>query len=198
MQLVSEGRAARPSFKLSFLSTLITKEYRSVLSPPVVVIMTGNSIRFRPGSIDDLESIVELWIESARFHARLEPRFQYAPDVTQPTKEYYAKQLQSENSYVGVAQSSDDIVGFISAQVHERPPIHVPRRMGFIDGLFVKSSVRRLGIGTRLWHMALDWLKLQEVHKAHVTVASMNPESIEFWRKKGFSDLMLRLEFDCT
>lgn len=163
----------------------------------VVAFMTGNSFSFRSGSIDDLESIVDLWIQSARFHARLEPRFQYAQDVTQPTKEYYAKQLQLENSYVGVAQSSDDIVGFISAQVHERPPIHVPRRMGFIDGLFVKSSVRRHGIGTSLWHMALEWLKQKEVHKAHVTVASRNPESIEFWRKKGFSDLMLRLEFDC-
>ena len=163
-----------------------------------MVFMTGNSFSFRPGSIDNLDSIVELWIESARFHARLEPRFQYAPDVTQPTKEYYAKQLQSENSYVGVAQSGDGIVGFIGAQVHERPPIHVPRRMGFIDGLFVTPSVRRHGIGTRLWHMALEWLKQQEVYKAHVTVASRNPDSIEFWRKKGFSDLMIRLEFDCV
>ena len=163
-----------------------------------MALMTGNNFGFRPAKIDDLKSIVELWIESARLHARLEPRFQYAHDVTQPTKEYYAKQLQSENSYVGVAQSSNDIIGFISAQVHERPPIHVPRRMGFIDGLFVKPSVRRHGIGTGLWHMALDWLKQQEIHKAHVTVASRNPESIEFWRKKGFSDLMLRLEYDCV
>ena len=159
--------------------------------------MTGNNFGFRPAKIDDLESIVELWIESASFHARLEPRFQYASDVTQPTKEYYTKQLQSENSYIGVAHSNDDIVGFIGVQVQERPPIHVPRRMGFINGLFVKPSVRRHGIGTHLWHMALDWLKQQEIHKAHVTVASRNPESIEFWQKKGFSDLMLRLEFDC-
>ncbi|MHA1934432.1 MAG: GNAT family N-acetyltransferase [Candidatus Thorarchaeota archaeon] len=150
----------------------------------------------RLASIDDLQSIVELWIESSQYHAELEPRFQYSLEVSQPTEKYYSKLIQSEEAYVAVAQYDQQITGFISALINERPPIHLHRKMGFIDGLFVKPKVRRQGIGTGLWHMTLDWLKQQKVDKIQLTVAAMNPEAIEFWRKRGFSELILRLELD--
>ena len=158
--------------------------------------MMKEEIKLRQGTIDDIESIVNLWMKSAQFHAEIEPRFQYSQDISQPTKEYYSKQLQSEEAYIAIAQTNDNLVGFICAIVHERPPIHKHRKMGFIEGLFIEPDSRRNGLGTNLWHMALDWLKLQEVSKIQLTVAVMNTEAIEFWKKLGFSELMLRFELD--
>ena len=79
--------------------------------------MTKDDIVIRAATLDDIHAIVELWTESARYHAALEPRYQFALDVTKPTEDYYSNQIHSEKSVVAVAQSGDSIIGFICVLV---------------------------------------------------------------------------------
>ena len=112
--------------------------------------MTKDDIVIRAATLDDIHAIVELWTESARYHAALEPRYQFALDVTKPTEDYYSNQIHSEKSVVAVAQSGDSIIGFICVLVKERPPTFIPRKSGFVDGVYVSPEVRRQGVGTQL------------------------------------------------
>lgn len=158
--------------------------------------MTFDDCEFRIATLDDIESIVDLWWESARYHAEIEPRFQYASDAVESTRAYYSKQIPLDTFLVVLAEEGEDVVGFAGVQVISKPPIHVHRKIGHIDGIFVRPRVRRTSIGTHLWNICRDWLMQQGVTKVQLNVASMNLGAHTFWGKIGFRDLMIQMELD--
>ncbi len=156
--------------------------------------MSEDSITYRMATMDDLSHMVEFWKDNALHHSEIEPRFQYASNVETTTRAFLSKQLQSENFFAMIAQVGDDVIGYIAALVMERSPIHLYRKIGFIEGLFVKPAFRRKGIGRGLCEKALALLQEHEVALVHMTVASRSQDAIVFWRKMGFEDLILRME----
>ncbi len=157
--------------------------------------LTQDGVIYRAATIDDLHSMVSLWMFNAQHHGELEPRFQYVSDIETLTGAFLSKQFQSDDFFALIAQDGDEVIGYIAAFVMERPSIHLHRRIGFIDGLFVKPNYRRKGIGAALWEKALLQLQERKVDLIHLTVASKNPAAIRFWRRVGFDDLMIRMEF---
>lgn len=160
--------------------------------------MTKEDVTYRVATMDDLPYMVAFWIDNALHHSALEPRFQYASDVETTTRTFFSKQLQSENFFAVIAQVGDDVIGYVAAFVMERPPIHLHRKLGFIEGLFVKPEFRRKGIGRGLCEKALSMLQEYKIALVHLTVASKNPDATKFWRKLGFEDLMVRMELGLT
>lgn len=158
--------------------------------------MARDEIRIKQATSDDLATIADMWSESAIYHARIEPRFQYASDLVRPIESFFSKMLESETGYILVALDGKEIVGYISSFIQERAPIHAVRKIGFVDGLFVKPHVRRQGIGRQLWHTLLEWLEEHDIPKIQLTVASKNPVAMKFWQRMGFTDIMYRLEFN--
>jgi ribosomal protein S18 acetylase RimI-like enzyme len=156
--------------------------------------MTNGECDIRPATEDDLDTLDELWWKSAHYHEELEPRFQYASDATQATREFMSKQIQSKTARFWVAQDDDDIIGYIEAMVVERPPIHAQRKIGYIGSLYVKTDARRKGIGVRLWETAHTWLIENGATIINLMVATENPVALEFWKKLNFREIMVRLE----
>jgi len=156
--------------------------------------MAEGNITLRTATIDDLDSLVELWWESSHYHQDLDPRFQYATDAENASREFITKQLESDDSCHWVAQVDDDIVGYVEAMVIMRPPIHEERRTGFLGSIYVKSDARQKGIGTKLWYLARDWLVTKEIATISLSVAAQNPQAIKFWKKFNFREIMMRLE----
>jgi len=160
--------------------------------------MTEGNATLRTATIDDLDTLVELWWESSHYHEELEPRFQYGSGARKATREFFAKQMESENSCYWVAQNEDGIIGYVEAMVIERPPIHAMRRIGYLGSIYVKPEARQKGFGTKLWKLARDWFEEKEVSIIDLMVASKNPAAIEFWKKFNFSEIMIRLEVDIS
>ena len=160
--------------------------------------MADDNITLRTATIDDLNSLVELWWESAHYHQDLDPRFQYATDAENATREFMSKQMESENGCFWVAQIEEDIVGYIEAMMIERPPIFAHRRIGHIGSIYVKVEARRKGIGRSLWNLARDWLVEKGVPTINLGVSSRNPKAFEFWKKLNFSEIMIRLELETS
>lgn len=160
--------------------------------------MNDGNLALRTATVDDLDSLIELWWESGYYHQNLDSRFRYASDAENATREYMSNQIQSEDACFWVTQINDDIIGYIEAMVTERPPIHVNRRIGYIESLYVKPEYRRKGIGTDLWKLAYDWLKEKGIQIINLWVAFQNPIALEFWKKLDFREIMIRLEFDSS
>jgi ribosomal protein S18 acetylase RimI-like enzyme len=156
--------------------------------------MNEGNLKIRTATSDDIDTIVEMWWESSRYHEELEPRFQYASDAANATKQFISKQIESEDSCYWLAQIENDIVAYAEAMVIERPPIHVHRRIGHLGSIYVKPTARRKGIGTELWRVARDWLKSKEIATITLWVATENPVALEFWRKLNFREIMVRME----
>ena len=158
--------------------------------------MTGTDYTYRSATSDDIDMIVDLWWIAAQYHADLESRFQYTSNAKEATKEYFLKQMASDDTFIVIAMKRNNALGFISATIIERPPIHVQRKIGYIDSLFVKPSVRRKGIGSNLWSLAMEWLKHHEISKINLAVASKNALGISFWKKFGFEEITCNYEVD--
>lgn len=158
--------------------------------------MTKDNVVLRSATIDDINSLVDMWWESAHYHQTLDPRFQYASDAVKATEEFMSKQIESENARFWVAQIDDDMVGYVEAMVFDRPPIHAQRTIGHLGSIYVKPKARRKGIGTRLWNHARDWFAEKEVPTINLQVASQNPAALAFWKKFEFSEIMIRLEVE--
>ena len=158
--------------------------------------MNEGNQSIRIATSDDVDSLVEMWWESSRYHEELEPRFQYAPDAVKATREFMAKQIQSENGCFWIAQADEEIVGYVEAMVVERPPIHAHRKVGHLGSIYVKPEARRKGLGTKLWNIAQDWLLSKDVATIGLMVATQNPQALEFWKKLNFREIMVRMELD--
>ncbi len=158
--------------------------------------MKENEFEIRDGISEDADAYVEFFMESAIYHSQLDNRFQYTEELADMVKGIYTSQCDSEDSWTGFAILGKRIVGYITALIRERGPIHEARTIGFIEGLYVKPDVRGQGIGNRLWMKALQWLENRKIGIIHLSVASENPIANDFWRNKGFRPFMCQMEIN--
>jgi ribosomal protein S18 acetylase RimI-like enzyme len=85
-----------------------------------------------------------------------------------------------------VACEKEEIVGFITGSVTQRPPVILPRRDGLVDNAYVHPRWRGQGIGTRLCRMMLDWFAEQDVEEVRIHYQVSNQEALRFWERFGF------------
>ena len=141
----------------------------------------------------DIDAIMSLWNESRLYHAELDSRLSMVDDAHLKAREYYASQVASEDTIFYIASRRGVPLGYICAQIQKAPPVHKIQRFGLIDGLFVTDEFRRLGIGTNLVNLAMEWFEEQELSMIQLSVASMNETGIQFWERSGFTEIMRRM-----
>ena len=95
-----------------------------------------------------------------------------------------------------IAQVETEIVGSISCQLFAGlyPNIRRDRNYGYIWNVYVKSDYRCQGIGTKLTHMAIDYLKSVNCNKA---VLHASPFGKPIYENIGFissNEMVLDLE----
>ena len=147
------------------------------------MVLMRSKYEYRAATLGDLDSLVIMWCESARYHEGIETRFQYTSDANEWTAKYFTKQLPLDSFCIFIACDGDTDIGYIETQVTEKQPIHAHRKVGYIGSIYVKSQYRRKRVGVHLWDLARDWLLTHEVAKIQLSVAAMNPDAIKFWMK---------------
>jgi GNAT superfamily N-acetyltransferase len=148
---------------------------------------------YREANVDDLETIVQMWDTSRKFHEELDSRLAMIDDASSKVGDHYKEQLASENSLFYLAFVDSQAAGYAGFLLHKTPPIHIESQVGFIDSLFVYEDYRKHGIGSHLVNLGIEWFKKQEINIVQLSVASKNPIGIEFWEKCGFTDIMKRM-----
>ena len=60
--------------------------------------------------------------------------------------------------------------------------------VGCLSQFYIKEEYRQYGIGSKLFHMSLDWLsQFEEVEDYFIFVSNGNENALEFYRRKGFT-----------
>jgi ribosomal protein S18 acetylase RimI-like enzyme len=150
----------------------------------------SQNVEFRTAAESDLDDIVGLWMESSKYHEGIDPRLTLRSDVRKHLRAFYSRLISDEKNHLVVAFVDDSIVGYICAQIQERPPIHFEKESGFVDGFFVKPNHRRQGIGSTFYQMGLRWLMDHKIGSIRLSVAYNNTSSLVFWKNIGLSELM--------
>lgn len=120
------------------------------------------AIEIRPAVPEDADGIARTYLESAEYHAGLDPERYATPEVETIAARYRdGRQHPSppdQEVMTLVAELSGEIVGFVDARLERSPdPMHREMIYCHISEIAVRCGHRKQGIGGRLLHAAEDW-----------------------------------------
>jgi GNAT superfamily N-acetyltransferase len=140
----------------------------------------------RPASPDDAEGIARTFVESAEYHAGLDPERYSAPSVA-TVAERYQRHLSGDavDAITFVAVCSDEIVGFVDARIEKSDdPMHRDMTYCHISEIAVRSRERSHGIGAELLRAAEAWGRCQGATFASLEYHIANARAGRFYQNR--------------
>jgi ribosomal protein S18 acetylase RimI-like enzyme len=154
-----------------------------------------SQVKVRRVSEADLERLVTLWTELARFHEPLDPSRLLVAGASERWREHVEPMLRSDDHRVLVAETpAEGVIGFAIGAIAQRAPIFERPQYGLIADVYVEPRSRRRGAGQRLFEELRDWFAARGVTNMELTVVSANSVGQAFWRALGFRGYMDRLQ----
>jgi GNAT superfamily N-acetyltransferase len=92
------------------------------------------------------------------------------------------KKLTDHNSYIGVAESGNSIVGYVSGYLHLA--FYANGTTFWVDEIFVKEDLRKNGVGRNLMESIVPWVEGRDCKL--IALASNNAK--EFYSELSFHD----------
>ena len=120
------------------------------------------AITIRVAASEDADGITRTFLESAEYHARLDPERYSTPAVETISARYREGQQHppdaGADSITLVAELSGEVVGFIDARLeHSLDAMHRKMVYCHVSEIAVSSQHQNQGIGGRLLRAAEDW-----------------------------------------
>ena len=150
-------------------------------------------IRIRLAVSEDADGIAGTFLESAEYHAQLDPE-RYSPPALQTISARYREGQQHptdarEESITLVAECSGEIAGFVDARLERSPdPMHREMIYCHVAEIAVRGRLRNQGIGCLLLAAAEDWGRRQGAEFASLEYHAANtPASMFYKRRMGYS-----------
>lgn len=141
----------------------------------------------RLADTDDIERLVELWIELSQFHSRSPMLAPALVDVPR-ARATLAYHIAAEDNIVLVACDGDDIVGMIQAQ-----PDGLWTATTTIGMNVVTEHARSAGVGTTMLNALCASAARSGAEHCAVGWDSANPLSDPFYRARGFTPVRYEL-----
>ncbi len=144
---------------------------------------------------EDLDALVELWVELTDFHRQLDSYYTARADANQKMAEYFAKQIDSDRAVVLVAEVDHAIAGYLMADIAHPPPVFEGPDYVMITDTCVRASVRRRGVGAKLVTTLMSVARERRIERVDVGYAACNALSTAFWTKMGFEPFSIRARY---
>jgi GNAT superfamily N-acetyltransferase len=147
------------------------------------------AIEIRPGVPEDADGIARTFLESAEYHAELDPERYLTPAVETISARYReGRQHPSPADTKGitlVAELSGEIVGFIDAHFEQSPDeMHRAVIYCHIAEIAVRRGHRNQGIGGRLLRAAEDWGRRLGAEFASLEYHAANTRASSFYQER--------------
>ncbi len=142
----------------------------------------------------DLDSIVKLGRKLNEYHEKFDGFYWLKEDIEEKLREFYSKNISSENTLLLVAEIDGEIVGFTLGKIQKYPPIFQIEEFGYLSDTFVKEEYRRKRIGEKLTHEMLEWFKSRGMKRVELSVDVRNKIGVSAWTKFGFEPFHYRMK----
>jgi diamine N-acetyltransferase len=145
-------------------------------------------ISVRKATLDDYNSLCELFDEIDTLHRDHLPRIFQKPGGAAREQDYYAGLIADENVGLFVAEAGGKLVGFVHAIVRDTPaiPIFVHRRYAIVDSIVVKSEFQNHGTGRILMDKMQEWAIAKGATSIELNVYEFNETAISFYKRLGY------------
>jgi ribosomal protein S18 acetylase RimI-like enzyme len=146
----------------------------------------------RRAAAGDEAAVARLFVEMFDYHRQFDPVFSLSATAGETYAKWFEQEMGDPGSVVLVAEVGGQVVAYCLAVVRRRTRVHEDRYQSYgeIDDLSVTKAYRHKGIGKALVTNAMEWLRLQGIHRIEVKVATTNELAGGFWRGKGFRPYM--------
>jgi len=148
------------------------------------------AITIRPAVPEDADAIARTFLESAEYHARLDPERYSVPALETIATHYQERQLLPEASAEHItlaAELSGEIVGFIDARLEQSPDLmHRQITYCHIAEIAVSAPHQNKGVGGQLLRAAEDWGRRQGAHFASLEQHAANTHATAFYQRMGY------------
>ncbi|MFA9517830.1 N-acetyltransferase family protein [Halopenitus sp. H-Gu1] len=152
-----------------------------------------SSVEIREATPDDADPVVDLWAELATDQRRYGSHLRAEPNRT-AVRETIARRVVADELLIADDEDvSPGLTGFVMFS-HEHGVYEQDVTRGLIDALFVRSSSRGRGIGTRLLEAAETRLREAGVDAVALETLAGNVDGRRFYRRHGYDPH--RIEFE--
>jgi ribosomal protein S18 acetylase RimI-like enzyme len=146
------------------------------------------TISIREASAKDIPKIASTFLESAEYHANLDPERYCVPRPETVSARYQARPYPTDTegtSITLVAEFNREIVGFIDARL-ERSPDLMHREMTYchIAEIAVSTRYQNQGVGEQLLRAAEEWGRRQGATFASLEYHVANTRAAEFYQRR--------------
>lgn len=150
----------------------------------------------RPARVEDTAALKAIWLQFMREHERCDRSFALADDGLLRWEEMVLELMGRDDTFVFVAQSEQEILGFCLGWTARNPNIYKVVEIGFLSELAVTPQARRKGVGRRLMQQARAWFGRQGLQQFQLSTAVWNDEAQKFWTALGGRPLLVRYSFE--
>ena len=151
--------------------------------------MEKRDIRIRSARREDAAETARLWMQSAKEHAAYDEVYVTAPDAERMMRRFLSDLASGPQTFLFVATSEGQTVGFISGELREGSPTFRPKTWSSIEDVFVLPEYRSLGLGHALVDHVSSWAKRKGANGVSLQVAAANERAREFYTELGFREV---------
>jgi ribosomal protein S18 acetylase RimI-like enzyme len=151
--------------------------------------VSGVAITVRRAGSEDADGIARTFLESAEYHARLDPERYSAPEVETISARYREGRQQTPHGggdgITLVAELSGEIVGFIDARLEQSlDAMHPEMIYCHIAEIASSRLYQNQGIGGRLLRAVGDWGRGQGAEFASLEYHAANTRASLFYQQR--------------
>ncbi len=149
------------------------------------------AITIRPAVSEDAGGITRTYLESADYHARLDPERYWTPARDAILARYREGRQHPPDgggeAITLVAELGGEVVGFIDARLtHSFDPMHRDMIYCHVVEIAVGSRQQGQGIGGRLLRAVEDWGREQGAELASLEYLAANMRAASFYQRTGY------------
>jgi ribosomal protein S18 acetylase RimI-like enzyme len=149
---------------------------------------TDSPATIRPATTDDIPAIAALYVELNEHHARIQPGNPRNAVTVEQWTEVARSAFEGEGDQVLVAESGDEVVGFVRLSFVDRPW----GRACDVRALSVTREWRGRGVGRSLMAAAEAAAASAGAGGVRLDVQSGNEDATSFYRRLGYEPFATR------
>jgi len=155
----------------------------------------ADSYTIRAATKRDAERIAALWRHMADDHRALDAEvWCWADDAVEAFRGHMSEVAGKEDWVILVAETpTGEVVGFVAAEVKDRPPVHPQGKVGFVGDLVVHPKHRRKRVAEALMRATFERMRALGAESVTLHAALANPAAIKLYESLGMRPVMYRM-----